>query len=296
VTPGGPTFTPTPEPEEFDSVIFPRRAQKIVLPEGRTEIIKKLRVKVANGDDPLAFGPSHTIRLAVSDGSCPLGTVLGVDLDAAPGNQDTVVLAPGKAKAARVLVRVTDAFTTLNAKAPARCTLGMRVLAAGVYNLDPSPGNNRVDVALDVIDLNDGDGTASHESVLQAKPVKIVIPPTAEGPVQKTAKVKVINADLFPVPELFGHAIRLAADDFTCPPGTVEITSSMPTVVDGGKATAVSLRINVDPDDFEAYSPKSPGRCTARLYAVTDEAANLEPLLENNAAEWVIDVYDKTDF
>lgn len=301
ITPGGPTLTPTPEPAAFDSAVLRRKAARIVIPAGAAEITATIRVKIVNADpaDPFDPLPPHGIRLQATDGTCPPGTVLGVDFDrTAAGYQDSTALSPGKAKAAPVVVRVAAAdFQSGGEKAPARCSLEMRVRAT-VPNLDPYRQNDRVDVDLDVVDENDPPAVAMHESVLPSgRAVKIVIPPTSEDGIKvKRVTLKPLNGNVSPVPEDPGHPIRISVSDGTCPPGTVTLLTTGVVTPIGGRSSPVLLEVRGDGEAFDSGGPKSPARCNAVLTAMSDVPGNVEPVPSNDTTKLVIDVYDKADY
>jgi hypothetical protein len=279
-------------------VLSPRSAVNVIVGFGKTEVIKKFKIKVTNGDWPEDEPGPHTIQLVVLDGSCPAGTVLGVDFDGAtPGDQPSVSLQPFKSKGGTVLIRIErDSFTTVNRLAPARCMLDMRVVTTGVINEDPQPSNDRARLPINVFDKNDMEQATSHESVLRsAKLVKVIIPFEADAPKIKKATAKVVNADILPIPELAGHPVNLSVDDNDCPPGTVSVVTMLPATVEGGKNLSVKLQVSADAEDFETASKKSPARCTARITMTTDVPANSEPDSTNNTSDLVIDVYDKND-
>lgn len=118
---------------------------------GEAELVTVVRRTRIRLDGP-AGGGSASVRLVADDGTCPAGTIAGVDLDAAtPGGQDTRSLKPGRAVRGRVFVRVrSQAFDT--PAAPVRCT----ALASVVYEGEGGPvENDLTEFALTVLDLGD---------------------------------------------------------------------------------------------------------------------------------------------
>jgi Tol biopolymer transport system component len=291
-----------PDPDEFfDSVVAPRSALKVAIAAGASEVTKKMKVKVINGDWPEDFPGPHNIQLIATDGTCPAGTVLGVDFDGrTAGYQPSISVNPFKAKAGTVYVRFEgSAITTHNSKSPYRCAVSLRVIAAGVLNEDPQPSNDRISVDINVFDENDAEqsfGATTHETVLLSqKAANLVLPLDLEDYKTKAVTTKVLNADILPSAETSGHAIDLTVDDNDCPPGTATLLTPLPVSPLGSKSAAIKLLVRAHPDDFEAYSKKSPARCTVKLTATTTVPGNTEPSSSNNVTDLVINVYDKND-
>ncbi|HVM97957.1 MAG TPA: hypothetical protein VMT89_16300 [Candidatus Acidoferrales bacterium] len=282
-----------------DTAVLTRKAMTISIASGAPSVTKKLKIKVRNADvSPVVEKPGHIIRLSVSDGTCPVGTVVGLpDFDTrpvAPGQQDSVLLAGGKAKTATVPITITSAaFTTFNRKAPLRCTLSVEATTVLAGNVDPTPRNNVIPVELNIIDKNDVEQTTTHESLIKSQaPIKVVIGKHATT-ATKNVTVKLTNADLG---DLAPDAITLGidADSSDCPAGTVTVTGTNPVVVAGGATGSVIVQINVNDNDFKSANKFSPARCTTVLQAAI--SGNSEPDPSNNGTRLVIDVDDKTDY
>src|SRR5262245_26566373 len=133
---------------------------KVNIPSGSATARKVVKFAISN----VEFGPSapasRAVKLTTTGGSCPNGTVREIDLDSdTPGLQATVnVPLGGKVKGTfAVLLKIQD-ITTVNSKAPFRCTFDMSAVA-----LDTAPeeddganvDNNTTTVDLEVVDKND---------------------------------------------------------------------------------------------------------------------------------------------
>ncbi|MBI3782068.1 MAG: CHRD domain-containing protein, partial [Deltaproteobacteria bacterium] len=105
-----------------DSAVIPGNAFKVTIPKTQATVTKFVKVKVLNADDKTEPLPD-TIQL-VPTGSCTGVTIGTPDFDpSTPTPEDTVSLAGGKSKAAKVAVTVDSSLiTTTNPKAPYRCT------------------------------------------------------------------------------------------------------------------------------------------------------------------------------
>ena len=241
------------------------------------------------------------MKLAVDDSDCGApGTVAGTPdfLPSTPGSQDSVLIADGKTKIAKVHLTIdSSAFTSFNHSAPHRCTLWFTSSATGqlVVPPDQTPWNNSFPVELNVTNLNHADGTAVHETTITSlKPVTLTIP------IGKTSKAKTLsamvgNADAH---EPQGDSISAAALDGSCPTGTVGAvdfssaagTQSTTTVI-GGRKKGGKLPVTVN---STACGPTqlSPRRCIATVSATGPNGPNdLDPT--NNTTRLVIDVVDK---
>ncbi|HYD46960.1 MAG TPA: SBBP repeat-containing protein [Terriglobales bacterium] len=298
-----PTLTPTlaataPLPSH-DSVILPVKPLTVKIRAGVSSAIKTLKVKVQNADSAPSESSGHTIQLIAADGTCPAGTVTGSpDFDKnLAGTQDAVVVAAGRSAKASVSLTIDAAlFTSFNHLAPARCTLMLSVTSPG--NSDPAPSNNSVPVEINVLDANDSEPAALHESwVKSLKPIKIVIGAGAANQT-KLAKPIAANAD---ASESTTDAITVTANDGSCPSGTIGVAdydkdtagSQNTVAVKGGKSEAGRLSINATAGDFAGAGKLSPARCLATV-SVAGPGGDTEG--SNNTAIVVIDVYDKNDF
>ena len=288
---------------EHDVVVEPSAPRTVKIAATKSEVAKKVRVKVRNAD-PAGSAP-FVVRLIATDGDCPAGTVTGLPDFGPKAGADpaTIELAAGRAATAVVpVVFRRSAFDTHNDKTPERCALAVEARPDSPGDVDPTPGNAAVRPEIDVIDLGDTPATALHETVLAGmRPLKIKINRTKTG-AAKTVSVKVTNADLLPAPELPGHEVTLAAEDGDCPAGTVGSPDfdtrqggAQPTkLVAGGKRATAKLTLTIDGASFFTPNQASPARCTA-LVRVTGPAGNVEPETSNDVARLVIDVTDQAD-
>lgn len=300
-----PTLTPsiTATLPPHDSVVLPLKPLTGKIGDGDANVTKIIKVKVQNADVlPEAETPGHTIQLVASDGNCPVGTVVGLpdfDKDTA-GAQDSVLLLGGKsAKAVVTLNIAASAFTTFNHVAPTRCTLSFSVTSAG--NSDPFPGNNTTPMELNVIDANDTEQSALHESFVKSlKPLKITIGDGKTGKL-KTSKPAPGNADVLPTAEDPGDLITVTAVDGDCPAGTIGVADydkdalgqQNTVTVKGGKTASGKLPVTATTAGFATANKKSPARCVATV-SVAGPGGDTDA--SNNSTELVVDVYDKNDF
>jgi hypothetical protein len=190
-------------------------------------------------------------------------------------------------------------FTTFNHVAPTRCTLSFSVTSPG--SSDPSPSNNTVPLELNVIDANDGEEAAVHESFVKSlKALRITI---GDGKTEslKIAKPVVGNADILPTPEDPGDLITVTAAHGDCPAGLIGVAdydrgtigTQNTTTIKGGNSVRGNLAVTATAADFTTASKKSPARCFA---TVTVAGPGGDTDATNNTAQLVIDVYDKNDF
>jgi Tol biopolymer transport system component len=281
-----------------DTVLVPPAPVSVTIPASSVQVTKVLKVKVRNADIlPKKERPGHMVRLAVTDGTCPAGTVQDLaDFDpATPGAQDTVLLPGGATKAAKVTLALPAASfpgNLHNRKAPYRCHLDLEASAVVGGNEDPNPRNNTAQLALNVVTLNGPLSAATHESVIRnIAPVKMTI--RANGnPVSRTLPVKLVNAD---GTDAAGHDIRLVASDGDCPAGTLAVQAPATQTVAGGKTISGKVTVTATAAGFRSRNLRSPARCTAVLQAITDVPGNVEPDASNNSVYLVLDVNDRSD-
>lgn len=294
-----PTATATLLPH--DSVVLPVKPLTFKLTSRNETVVKNINVKVVNADIHDA-GIGHLIQLSVSNGECPSGTVAGLpDFDKdTPGNQDTVLLAAGKSAKATIPIEASSGnYSTFNRKAPARCV--MHISVSSPDGDDPTPGNNSVPLEINVIDANDGEQSAVHESfIVSLKPLKITIG-DGDATKSKTTKVKVGNADILPEAEEPGDLLTVVALDDDCPAGTLGIADydgdaageQNTVTVAGGKTQSGKLKVTATSTEFTARNPKSPARCVAAV-SVSGPGGDTDG--NNGTSNLVIDVYDGNDF
>lgn len=291
---------------KHDSVVLAVRPVTVKLRNGGTDVATSVQVGVRNADvSPAQERPGHVIRLVMSETDCPAGTVGTPDFDRrVDGAQDTVLLAGGRSKKARVpLLISTERFTSLNAAVPQRCRVIFEAQAEEPGNFDPTPENDRVTMELNVIDSSDLPQVTAHESVLDSmRPVTVRLK-HGMVEVQRTVRVRVGNADIVPSRELPGHEISLLVADGDCPPGTVgavDFEARTPgaqstALVRGGKTARATVSLTIDAARVDSASAEAPVRCTVALTAI-GPPGNEEPDVRNNTAKLVIDVLDQNDF
>ena len=143
-----------------------------------------------------------------------------------------------------------------------------------------------------------------HDSVVFAvRPVEVSIP-VGNSPFVSNVVVQVQNADVSPVRESPGHAIRLTASDGDCPPGTVtgqpDFDRGTPgvqdtTVVEGGLPSTAIAEVTVSRDTFAPFNQRIPERCTLWMAASEASGASDDPTPDNNTITVALDVTDNDD-
>lgn len=143
------TLTPAPV-QTFDSTVRPpKKPVRITIPPNATSVTKIIKVFPMNGDvsprDP--FG--HRIQVAVTDGDCPPGTVVGAPayrFQRLRGPESSDVIAGKRKLPVRVLLRLARAdFAGLD-----HCALQMTVTTPLPGAVDPVPGNDTIAVPLQI--------------------------------------------------------------------------------------------------------------------------------------------------
>jgi cysteine-rich repeat protein len=145
---------------------------------------------------------------------------------------------------------------------------------------------------------------AVHDSVvLSVRPVEVSIP-VGNSPFTSNVVVQVQNADVDPVREVPGHAIRLTAADGDCPPGTVTRQPDFErgadgvqdtAVVDGGNPATAIAEVTVSRDAFTPFDHKIPTRCTLWFAASEATGGSDDPTPDNNLVPVALDVTDTDD-
>ena len=259
-------------------------------------------MSVVNADIlPVPEPGGHTVQLNVSSTDCPVGMAGTPNFGkTALGPSNVVTILGGKRKTAKVPVTITSGgFSTFNHKAPTRCTL---TFTASVANSDdPTPKNGVATVEINIIDKNDPEGTARHESLIKSiGPAKITLPRNTITKL-KTVRPTVINADILPTVEISADAITVVASDGDCPSGTVGVAdfdnatigAQNTAQVTGGQSKGGTLALTINASAFLSPNKKSPARCTAVL---TASGPGGDSDGSNNSTNLVIDVIDKNDF
>jgi len=301
-TPAGPVYssdTPfNPSPPSHDAVVLSLKPVTLTIPAGATQVTKKVRVKLRNGD---AAPGSQELQLTATTADCPASVILAPpDFDAqTAGIQSSVTLASGKSKTGSVLLQPSAAdFATFNAKAPARCTVVFTATVSVMGNADPTPANAVTVLDLNVIDKNDPEQTSVHEStVVSIKPITVKL---RDGASTKTVAVKPAlgNADVDEVP---GDTITLTPSDGDCPAGVVGTPDYDPdtigdqgfAIVKGRTTRRGTLPLTISAAAFTSPNATSPARCTALLSA---SGPGGDSTASNNVTRLVIDVIDANDF
>lgn len=282
-----------------DSVLLPLKPLTVKLRAGRTEVFRRIRIKVRNADiRPVKEAPGHEIRLAIDLGTCPAGIVAsGPDFDRkTPGDQDATVVAGGKTATATLELRIDDSFTSASKHSPDRCALTVTATSVDAY--DAIASNNATPLEINVVDGNDVDPQVLHQSAIEsAKPVRMRIA-RGKSHAARTVVLKAVNAD---VGESTGHPIVVDTSDGNCPAGTIGVAdfgrnaaeSRNVRSVAGGKVGAFKIPLSVASGSFVSGSALSPARCTA-VISVTGPGGDGN--VANDSTQLVIDVVDQNDF
>jgi hypothetical protein len=280
-----------------DAVVLAAKPINVTIPFGNpigsNSLTKMVKLQVRNADPATSPTSGFTVTLKVDDSGCGGGVASAPNFASAnQPPQSSIFIANGKTKTAKVGLTINaSAFSSFNHNAPHRCTLVFKT--SGAYN-DANPSNDTLPVELNVVDRNDPDQTAVHETTIASvNPVTLTIP-RLQTSTSKNVTVKVGNAD---ANEPAGHAISGVAADGTCPANTVGAVDlgngpgNAVTVVGGakkgGKMVVTAASTVSTPNKL------SPQRCVATVSAV---GPNGDSDPTNNTSQLVIDVIDRNDF
>ncbi|MBI5503179.1 MAG: DUF4215 domain-containing protein [Deltaproteobacteria bacterium] len=143
-----------------------------------------------------------------------------------------------------------------------------------------------------------------HDSVVLSLPAIELSIPAGDSPFSSNVVVQVHNADVSPVRESPGHAIRLIASDGDCPTGTVTGQPDFDrgsngvqdsAVVGGGLPATAIAEVTVSRDAFTPFDHRIPARCTLWFTAAEASGTSVDPTLDNNAVAVALDVTDTLD-
>lgn len=149
-----PTATATPSSigpaPHHDAVGVGRRPVRLRIRAGQTSGTKRLRVRVRNAD------AAGDLPIRLSGAGCS-AAIVGLGFDRrVNGAEDTAIVRAGRVRAAVVSVVVSSAaIATPDRREAAVCLLTFTASAAVPGNVDPTPGDNTIEVELSVLDLND---------------------------------------------------------------------------------------------------------------------------------------------
>jgi len=286
---------------QHDSVVVMPAPLHVTIPAGRTTVTRRFLSVVRNGD--LHAGAVHPIQLSVSS-DCPPGTIAAAPdfIPKTAAIDDTTSVGAGKARRAVTVLEISSsAFTSFNHSVPQRCTLTFTADTPIPGNVDPTPRNNSVTVELNVIDRNDPNQIALHETFVPSirvhHPKKVRL---GRGVTSKVAtyRPELANGDLAEIP---GDLLSLDVEDGDCPPGSVGVADFDPAtpgdqnsvLVPGEAKRRGFLRVTIDSDSFYSPGHTIPDRCTAILTA-TGPGGDTDA--SNNVTRLVINVIDDNDF
>ncbi|MCX8073204.1 MAG: PKD domain-containing protein [Candidatus Binatia bacterium] len=135
---------------QHDTAINPISPIKVVIPRGKTETYRTLRVRVRNADALSGDEPyGHLVQVIASDGTCPTGTIIESP-DFEPnlaGPQARALIPTGRTRTARLRLRLQRSTVP-------GCELQLEATTVFPGNIDPTTGDNQARVGLRVIDRN----------------------------------------------------------------------------------------------------------------------------------------------
>jgi hypothetical protein len=137
-------FPPSGRDAHDSSVVPFARPISVKLSPGVEAQRRILRIRVRNEDPPSDLEPlGHLVRLRVSDGSCPAGTVVSMpDFEPRlPGTQDVALVSAGRRRTARMEL-------SLRHEAPPQCVLEATAETLHPNSHDPNPTNDRTMVEI----------------------------------------------------------------------------------------------------------------------------------------------------
>ncbi len=288
-----------------DSVLLPLNPISITIPTGEDAATRVVVVLVRNADTfPTSERPGHVVQLAVDDGDCPAGTVVGAaDFDSgAPGGQNTALVHGGASRIARVRLNVSrSAFPNLAKNLPQRCRLRFtaRTFLDGVF--DPTATNNSVAAELNVVaaDATDPAQPDLAFAVASGRPVGLTIPRGAAQAI-KVLHIAVRAAARSATLTAPARDLTIATADGTCPPGTVGVADFNPVLpgaqnvvtLNAGRSAHGMVTITAASAGFTTIAGNSPARCSI---AITATAAGNDAG-PHHSTQITVDVTDKNDF
>ncbi len=273
-----------------DVVLETPRPVRAVIRAGSAEAVVPVSVTVRHAD---WWGGGAWIRLQAEDGSCPAGTVEKVDF-ATFSEGDRVYVPPaGEAKGVLSLRLRSDAFTSRDPKAPARCVVELSASAEEAGNMDPYPGNERAAVIVDVTDKNDLNS--------KLKPVQVALrtvkPVFMRIPLGRTEALKRVNVPVRSAAAVQTVSVRVETSD--CPSGIItgvvlpRSVAPFTDVAMGANSTRTAqVLLRADRSLWTSLFAGSPARCSAMLVVESDLT---DPDLSNNVLPLLIDVQDDND-
>jgi hypothetical protein len=188
---------------------------------------------------------------------------------------------------------------TVSPLAPLRCHLEFDALTiAPSGTADPTPGNNRAVLELNIVDNNDLLLSDVHDVVVKSlQPLKLTLP-RGRSTVSRQLLATVVNVD---PDELGADTITLSVDQGDCPPGTVGMPDFDPRtfgaqtsgVVRSGARAFARIPVSITSAAFSSPNGKAPARCTAQITAA---GSGTDGSIGNNVTQLTIDVTDKNDF
>jgi cysteine-rich repeat protein len=298
-----PSATPTPSPSAtevpvpVDAVLLPIKPLTVTIGSGRTEATRAVTLTVRN-PDPVAR--TLTVGLDADATHCPAAVAGAPHFD---NGQASILVPAGSIRRAKVslLIRSSD-FTSFNAKAPTRCTLAFTAtVQVSGSSRESSPGNGIGRLELNVLNRNNPEQTAQHETWIRSRrPATMNI---ARGALTAAKKFSVVvgNADYRPIAENPGDAIAVSTTSDCAglslsPPVCTTATLSTTVLVRGGATKACRITATAAAGEILTPNRLSPQRCTVTVRATGPSDPQTPPLdASNNTTQLVIDVVDKND-
>lgn len=273
-----------------DVVVAPVASVRAVIQRGQSDRLIPLKVVVRHAD---SWGGATWVRLVARDGTCPPGTVGGANFGSLT-QPDQVYLEPAEKAAATVWLRFRAGdFTTPDAKSPSRCRIEFEAFTMEPDNLDPVPGNERVETVVDVVDKNDTSSkiVPTQLSIRSVKPVSLRIP------VGREARQKKLNVVIRSAASAQNTSVRV--EPGTCPSewiGPVLIPRSVlpfeNVFMAANSRRSAQVLLRAERSQVGSLFVGSPARCTAQLI-VEGDATDADP--SNNTLPLVVDLQDDND-
>jgi len=287
--------------QTHDSILIIPGAVHVKIRPGSASVSKLISVLVRNGD--LVASSSHPIEVQVTS-DCPAGTIAaGPDFQTStPAIDNIAEISAGRVRRAITRLQIASAdFTSVNHRAPQRCTLTFTADTPISGNTDPTPSNNVVTVEINVVDFNDPEQDSSPEILVESfrafHPKKVRVGPGRPVAVSRYRPTITNSAS----PALPGSEVTLSVADGDCPPGSVGLADldaasdgdQNAVLLTGGSRRSGFVPVTIDGALFQSTSHTSPDRCTAILTA-SGSGGDTDP--SNNTTRIIINVIDDSDF
>jgi hypothetical protein len=246
---------------------------------------KRMNAKVRNA------APPRTVSSMVLNTACGAYGYTGFK----PGISPFPVEAGQSVGGDVIVAALANSVFQANYESPIRCRYTLTAYAATDFTVDATPWNNVATFDVDILDLNQSEMSAVHETTISVvKPVKLKIKDGATS-VTKKIKLKVGSADYLPAPEdAASHPVSVSgSSDCTA------LSIGTPTF----RGTHRSMWAAATPSPERSRSPSPLPTCTrptsrtrCDVFATLTAADHRRLDAGNDAASVVVDVIDLNDF